>query len=400
VLHCAASLSFESGGREGEPWRSNLDGTRHVLDLCRRVGIREYHHVSTAYVCGLREGRVLESELEVGQSFANDYEQSKLEAEKLVRSAGFLDPPTIYRPSIIVGDSRTGYTSTFHGFYTPLKIMHAIVYQIDTSEVSSASYLAALGLSGREKKNFVPVDWVARVISQIVDRPKHHGRTYHLTPDQRVDTSLVAEVVEAALRKYVDEKGWVDGRSGGETPLELLFRSQMDVYRSYWRGDPEFDRANTVAAVPDLPCPTVDRAMLMRTAWFALRANFGWPRPQTPEPGPGVPAYLRPWLEAAEQPPLNGRSRISIGLQVNGPGGGQWELLLHDDSVAAAEQGLPSRPAATIYMNSKTFERLAAKECSGWEAVEAGSVLVEGNGIRPEVLRNALEALGRLRRPQ
>jgi len=139
--------------------------------------------------------------------------------------------------------------------------------------------------------------------------------------------------------------------------------------------------------------------MLMRMARFALRAKFGWPRAQAPELGPGVLGYLRPWLEAAEQYPLNGRSTTSVGLQVNGPGGGQWELLLGDDSVAAAEQGLPPRPAATIYMNSKTFERLATRACSGRQAVEAGSVLVEGNGIQTQVVRNALEALAQLRRP-
>lgn len=400
VLHCAASLTFESGNRDEEPWRSNLDGTRHVLELCRRTGIRKYHHVSTAYVCGLREGRVLESELDEGQSFANDYERSKAEAEKLVRGAKFLDPPTIYRPAIIVGDSRTGYTATFHGFYTPLKIMHTMVYQIDTAEVSSASYLEALGLSGREKKNFIPVDWVAQVISHIVDRPEHHGRTYHLTPDQRVDTSVVGEVVESSLRQYVDEKGWMDVRSAGDVPLEFLFRNQMDVYRSYWRSDPEFDRTNTMAAAPTLPCPTVDRVMLMRMARFALRTNFGWPRPQPPELAPGAYADLRPWLEAAEKEPVNGRVRTSVGLQVNGPGGGQWELLLADQSVAGAEHGLPAHPTATLYMNAKTFERLATRACSGREAVEEGSVLVEGNGVPPEMVQNALTALGALRRSQ
>jgi len=398
VLHCAASLSFESGERDEEPWRSNLDGTRHVLDVCRRTSIRQYHHVSTSYVCGLREGRILETELDEGQSFANDYERSKAEAEKIVRSAEFLDPPTIYRPAIIVGDSRTGHTTTFHGFYAPLKIMHAMVYQIGATDVSNASYLEVLGLTGREKKNFVPVDWVARVISHIVDRPEHHGRTYHLTPDQQADTSLVGEVVEASLRQYVDEKGWMEVRAGGDGPIESLFRNQMHVYRSYWRSDPEFDRANTMAAAPTLPCPTVDRAMLMRMARFALRTNFGWPRPQPPELEPGACADLRPWLEAARKEPVNGRVRTSVGLQVNGPGGGQWELLLADRSVAGAEDGLPARPIATLYMNAKTFERLAAKECSGREAIEEGSVLVEGNGVPPEMVQHAMAALGELRR--
>jgi len=70
---------------------------------------------------------VLETELDVGQTPGNAYEQSKMEAEKLVRAAEWIDSPTIYRPSIIVGDSRTGYTTTFHGFYVMVKLAHTLV---------------------------------------------------------------------------------------------------------------------------------------------------------------------------------------------------------------------------------------------------------------------------------
>jgi thioester reductase-like protein len=81
VIHNAANLTFHGSGREGEPWHTNFDGTRRILDLCRTTGIRRFHYISTAYVCGLREGRVLETELDVGQTPGNDYEMSKIEAE-------------------------------------------------------------------------------------------------------------------------------------------------------------------------------------------------------------------------------------------------------------------------------------------------------------------------------
>ena len=68
VIHNAASLSFEANERTGEPYRSNVDGTRNVLELCQKTGVRQFHHVSTAYVCGLRTGCVLESELDVGRT--------------------------------------------------------------------------------------------------------------------------------------------------------------------------------------------------------------------------------------------------------------------------------------------------------------------------------------------
>ena len=67
-----------------------------------------------------------ENELIVGQEFGNIYEESKACGEMLVRQADFLDCYTIFRPSIIVGDSETGFSTTFHGFYTPLRLLSAI----------------------------------------------------------------------------------------------------------------------------------------------------------------------------------------------------------------------------------------------------------------------------------
>jgi thioester reductase-like protein len=61
VVHNAAKLTFYGTDPEREPWLSNVEGTRNVLELCKRCGIQQFHHVSTAYVCGLREGRILET---------------------------------------------------------------------------------------------------------------------------------------------------------------------------------------------------------------------------------------------------------------------------------------------------------------------------------------------------
>ena len=122
LLNNAASLSFRGSDRAAEPWLTNVTGTQHVLDLARDTGIEHFHHVSTAYVCGLRTGTVREDDLDAGQAFGNDYEASNVEAEKRVRSADHLASATVYRPSIIVGDSRTGYTSTYHGFFAGLRL--------------------------------------------------------------------------------------------------------------------------------------------------------------------------------------------------------------------------------------------------------------------------------------
>ena len=78
-------------------------------------------HVSTAYVAGRYRGRFKETDLDLGQGFRNTYEQSKFEAEKAIAEAADGLPLVIARPSIIVGDSRSGWTSAFNVIYWPMR---------------------------------------------------------------------------------------------------------------------------------------------------------------------------------------------------------------------------------------------------------------------------------------
>lgn len=277
VLHNAASLTFVGSDDGGEPWRSNLGGTENVLALCREAGIRDFHHMSTAYVCGLRRGRVFEDELDVGQELGNDYERSKLRAEQLVRSAEFLSPPTIYRPAIIIGDSVTGFTTTFHGFYAALRLVHTLLQSIGVDPTGKENGRPTrLTLDGHESKNLVPVEWVSAVTTHIISAPEHHGQTYHLTPRHPVTSHLLRDVMEQANHFY----GTLFHGSGVtlENPneAEQLFYEHIRIYNSYWRDDPVFDQTNVRQAAPHLVCPHVDREMLLHMAETAIAMNFRW----------------------------------------------------------------------------------------------------------------------------
>ncbi|MFH1877557.1 MAG: SDR family oxidoreductase [Candidatus Omnitrophota bacterium] len=103
----------------------NVNGTRNVLDFaeacCKRGQLKKVNHISTAYVFGNKVCTFRETDLNIGQGFNNTYEQSKFEAEEAVmqyREKG-LDID-IFRPSIILGDSKTGKTTNFKMFYQPL----------------------------------------------------------------------------------------------------------------------------------------------------------------------------------------------------------------------------------------------------------------------------------------
>ena len=391
VIHNAASLTFFGRDRQREPWLTNVEGTRRILDLCGRCSIPQLHHVSTAYVCGLREGRILETEFDVGQETGNDYERSKLEAEKLVRSARLAEPPTIYRPSIIIGDSQTGYTSTFHGFYAMVKLAHTLAGQVVPGSITAGSLLEAFHLDGHERKDFVPVDWVSAAIVHLVGRPEHHGRTYHLTAPEPAPVAVWGRAIQDAVERYSPLADPADPANCDAKWFEEAFRRQVEIYRAYWRDDPQFDRTNTVGAMAHLPCPMVDYELLAKMARIAIQTNFG-KHPQRRRPACwDVRAHMQRLTAARDILDVPGSRVTHLGLQVSGPGGGQWKLLVRDGRVLAAEDGIGERCGAVFHLTSDMFHRLAAGETSVSQAVSQGWVVIAGNGVRSSTLEALLQ---------
>lgn len=163
VIHGAASVSFSRPVAQARA--INVEGTRRMLDLARAAGC-PFDYVGTAHVAGDRSGTATEDELDVGQSFHNTSEQTKLEAEALVRSRAGELGVAIYRPSIIVGDSRTGRTASFKVLYWPLKIF-------------SRGFRWAPGRPDAVV-DVVPSDYVVRAICHLRKQPGRAGQAYHL----------------------------------------------------------------------------------------------------------------------------------------------------------------------------------------------------------------------------
>lgn len=275
VLHNAASLSFRGGDRGTEPWLSNVTGTTHLLELVRAAEIDHLHHVSTAYVCGLRTGTVREGELDCGQEFGNDYERSKVEAETMVRAAAGPSTVTVYRPSIIVGDSRSGFTSTYHGLFAVLRLGHTLLTKVALGSTSGPAILSLLGIPPADRKNFVPVDWVSAVIAHCLQSPAARGRTFHVTHPEPVSSASIGRVVQEAVETYSRAASADDPDVCDEQWFADNLAAQLDVYRSYFRNDPTFDRSSTDAVAGGIPCPPLDHAALMRMARFAIEDDFG-----------------------------------------------------------------------------------------------------------------------------
>jgi nucleoside-diphosphate-sugar epimerase len=337
LIHSAASLTFLEEG-DGEPWRTNLEGTRHVLALCHFADIRQLHYVSTAYVCGMREGTILESELECGQAFRNDYEKSKLQAEQLVRNDKFITNLTVYRPAVIAGDSQTGYTNTYHGLFMYLKIMCILARNTEPGPDGVRRTEVQLHLSGDEQRNVISVDWASAVMCHLFCTPSAHGRTYHLGPRVRMTPR---DMISAGCKYFnstgVEFVGAAEELELDESDLKRHAYDNSTLYRDYEYSDPVFDMTNLHKHASHLPCPEIDESMLFRFMTFGEKDRWGKRRARAP----------RPWFKAREFfSAVEGHHAISnppwqvFGLDLIGPGGGQWTLTLQGEQLLAAEPGL------------------------------------------------------------
>ncbi|MGD9854397.1 MAG: SDR family oxidoreductase [Planctomycetaceae bacterium] len=382
VLHCAASMTFRKDNH-GEPLRTNVEGTQTLLELCRQCGLREFHHVSTAYICGLRDGRILESEVDLGQRLGNVYEESKLRAEKLIRAAEWLDQVTVYRPASVVGDSRTGYVTNFHGFYLPLQLAFLMASQVSVADMNER-FLSSLGLRGDEGKNLVPVDWVAAAISHLLEHPDLHGQTYHLASPAPVPVSLVQQVIQHAIERFHPNplRGLVSRVD--LSAHQAMFQQYMQVYESHWRNDPTFDLTHTRRALPHLPCPAMDYDTLMRIARYPMERNFTVMRHEEVVRDFDMGRHLQRLVAAGQS--LTEAPSERVGLQVNGNGGGQWQLLVEDGRLAGADYGLPKGDSARLYLTAATFRSLMQRDVTIEDSLNTGRVLVENSPAQTATL--------------
>jgi len=386
AIHNAAVLTFHGSGRDNDPWRTNVGGTRNTLDVCRELGILDMHYVSTAYVCGTRQGVIREDELDCGQDFRNDYEHSKLIAEKMVREADFLEQLTVYRPAVIAGDTQTGYTNTYHGLYTYLRLISMLVQNQQPGPDGRRYTPVRLNMTGDEKRNIVPVDWVSAVICRLFGIAEAHGGTYHLAPQ---DPLTPREIIEAGYRYFnsygVEYCGPDANMAGTAGAMDEAIRERGTIYQSYETTDPLFDMTNTQKFAADLPCPKIDDPMLRRFWKYGEEDRWGKRR----QPKPVVPFWVRDQLDGSTARTYadigpNGSNRtempLVVGLDISGPGGGQWQLLLRGARVEDVERGLPVRASAMLRVTAESWQRL--REMPSGEALRQLSDNLEmKNGV-------------------
>ncbi len=195
----------------------NVGGTSHAVELAGALRAEHLHHVSSIAVAGAYKGVFSEECFDEGQRLPSPYHATKFEAERIVREQELV-PWRVYRPGIVVGDSKTGEMDKIDGpyyFFKAIQRMRQVVPQ----------WMPLVGLD-LGKTNVVPVDWVAGALDHIAHRPSLDGRAFHLTypRSQRVDEVMndIAGAAHAPRFALSVDKRILDAIPTG--PLSLLMR--------------------------------------------------------------------------------------------------------------------------------------------------------------------------------
>jgi thioester reductase-like protein len=194
VWHLAAVYDLAVGPEVAQ--RVNVEGTARVLDFCRSRGsFHRLHHVSTCYVSGSYDGTFTEDALTEGQGFRNHYEATKYDAEVLVRKA-MADglPATVYRPGIVVGDSRTGATQKYDGPY---------FFASYLSRLPFVSVVPSMKDPDEVRVCLVPRDFVVDAMDVLSVQERSLGRTYALTDPRPPTARRLVEVFARHLGRRV-----------------------------------------------------------------------------------------------------------------------------------------------------------------------------------------------------
>lgn len=183
-IYHLASIYYLGVPRQ-EAYRVNVEGTQQVVELARAcTRLQRLNHFSTSFVSGKRVGVITEEDLDAGQRFRNEYERTKFIAEKIIRAAAKDLPITILRPSIVVGDSKTGEIDQFRGIY------HFGILIV----ASPVAVPVPLPVEGVAPLNLVPVDFVADASYHISIDPRSVGRTFHVVDPNPLSSRKVYEL--------------------------------------------------------------------------------------------------------------------------------------------------------------------------------------------------------------
>jgi len=262
IIHCAATVRFDL---DDETYRRvNTGGAANAAEFAHS-GDMPILHVSTAYVCGTRGGVILESDHLPDKGFANGYEASKASAEKLIRASGA--PFAIARPSIVVGESRSGMIRQFDTTYAAFKLI---------AEGRVRHMPARSGAT----LDFVPLDHVAAGIVALAQNMRQaqgrdEGGAYHLVSGRPIPVEVFTGAIAAFPQFHRPQLVEPESFNPAQLPAleRRLYKRVAGLYASYFQRDPQFDDREA-QAVTGFVCPETGPEYLKRLIDYCIAAGF------------------------------------------------------------------------------------------------------------------------------
>jgi nucleoside-diphosphate-sugar epimerase len=294
IIHCASDTSFSERKRAAVE-RTNIAGLESVLDLAAGGRCSFFHYVSTAYAAGRTNG-ICKEDIVENNAFTNVYEETKCRAEKIVseRCERVGVRLSIYRPSIVYGDSKTGRSTRFNALYYPIRTILFLrdLYETDIRErgggkaaemgvrlEGDGSLHLPIRVEVQENGglNLVPIDYFVHAFMAIMEECKD-GAVFHIVSQR---PKQISDII-GHIRRLFKISGMEPCRAEAfvEKPrnaLEILFETYLEVYGPYMRDERIFadQNAQAILSRKNVTCPDFDFDVFSRCMKYAIECKWG-----------------------------------------------------------------------------------------------------------------------------
>lgn len=244
--HVAATVRFVEN-EVGELARINTEGALNALELASAAGCTDFNYISTAYVAGDRSGQILERlEADAPDAFSNPYESSKFNAERRVvaRAKDLAMAWRVFRPSVIVGHSRTGLSASDSGIYKFCEMLDQYWSGLKSDPLSNRSLRVLAPESAAV--NLVPVDVCVDEMLAVDAHPESCNRIFHLVSADTVSTVEVCAAMAMATGAPIAAVTPTLLASAPLSRREIEFARRTAHYQPYLCGSKHFDRTEVI----------------------------------------------------------------------------------------------------------------------------------------------------------
>ena len=294
IVHCASDTSF-SARKKADLENTNINGMKNLLDFAAAGQCSFFHYVSTAYAAGRTAG-VCTEELVENNEFTNYYEETKCRAEWMVSERCGLEGIrlSIYRPSIVYGNSETGRSIRFNAVYYPIKMLLFLknLYETDIRE-QGGRRAGEMGVKLTDEGclylpirvpvaengglNLIPVNYFTDAFVALMEESLEGG-VFHIVNPRLTRIEDLIDYMQKLFRieglePYLNPTNNPAPRNA----LESLYDRYLEVYIPYMTDARIFDdrKSRSIREKRAVVCPEFDLEVFSRCIKFAIECEWG-----------------------------------------------------------------------------------------------------------------------------